>query len=93
MLLANSIGTKNILDIAKSSNSKVVLASSSEVYGDPKIFPQTESYTGNVDSSGIRSPYEEGKRFGESLVAMYVRKYDLDARIVRIFFGRLSLEG
>ena len=85
MLLTNSLGTKNILDIARKNNSKVIVASSSEVYGDPLVFPQTEEYSGNVDPIGTRSPYEEGKRFGESLVSMYVRKYSLDARIVRIF--------
>lgn len=85
MLLTCSIGTKNILEIAKDSNAKFLLTSSSEVYGDPLIFPQRENYTGNVDSTGIRSPYEEGKRFAESLTVMYVRKYDLKGKIVRIF--------
>lgn len=85
MLLANSVGTKNILDIADKNRSKIIFTSSSEVYGDPLVFPQTESYPGNVDPAGLRSPYEEGKRFGESLLSMYVRKYDLDARIVRVF--------
>ena len=85
MILTCSVGTKNVLDIAKEHNAKLIFTSSSEVYGDPEVFPQEEIYTGNVDPHGIRSPYEEGKRFSESLVTMYVRKYELDARIVRIF--------
>ncbi|MCH8821607.1 GDP-mannose 4,6-dehydratase [Patescibacteria group bacterium] len=85
MLSTCSIGTKNILEIAKESNSMLLFTSSSEVYGDPKEFPQNESYGGNVDQVGVRSPYEEGKRFSESLITMYVRKYGIDAKIVRVF--------
>lgn len=85
MLLTCSIGTRNILEVAKNSNAKFILSSSSEVYGDPLVFPQREDYTGNVDITGVRSPYEEGKRFAESLVVMYTRKYGLDGKIVRIF--------
>ena len=85
MLLANSYGVKNILDIALACRSKIIVTSSSEVYGDPKVFPQREDYTGNVNPVGLRSPYEEGKRFAESLFVMYYRKYNLDARIVRVF--------
>jgi nucleoside-diphosphate-sugar epimerase len=85
MLLTCSVGTKNVLDIAIKNKAKFLLTSSSEVYGDPEVFPQTEEYTGNVDQVGIRSTYEEGKRFSESLVALYVRKYNLDGKIVRIF--------
>ena len=85
MLVTCAIGTKNILDLAKEQKAKFLLASSSEVYGDPEIFPQKETYSGNVDCRGIRSPYEEGKRFAESLVTMYCRKYGLDGKIVRIF--------
>ena len=85
MLLACSIGTRNILEIARNSKAKFILSSSSEVYGDPLVFPQREDYTGNVDITGIRSPYEEGKRFAESLTVMYVRRYNLDGKIVRIF--------
>lgn len=85
MLLTCSVGTRNVLEIARVHKAKLLFTSSSEVYGDPEVFPQTESYTGNVDQIGIRSTYEEGKRFSESLVAMYVRKYKLDAKIVRIF--------
>ena len=85
MLLACSVGTKNILDLSVKNKSKVVFASSSEVYGNPEIFPQKEDYTGNVNSIGIRSPYEEGKRFEESLVMSYVRKHNLNSVIARIF--------
>ena len=85
MLLSSSVGTRNVLEFGRKSGSKVVLASSSEVYGNPKEFPQKETYTGNVDPSGFRSTYEEGKRFSESLVAFYVRRYKVDASIARIF--------
>lgn len=85
MLLACSLGTRNILELAKTHKAKLLFTSSSEVYGDPQVFPQDESYTGNVDPVGWRSPYEEGKRFAESLIAMYVRKYKIDAKIVRVF--------
>jgi len=85
MLSATSIGTRNILKIAQEHKSRFLLASSSEVYGEPNIFPQTEEYTGNVQPTGMRSPYEEGKRFSESLVAAFVRKHKLDAKIARIF--------
>src|SRR3989338_450466 len=85
MLLTSSLGTLNILELANKNKAKVLFTSSSEVYGDPKEFPQDESYTGNVDCIGIRSPYEEGKRFAESMIAMYVKKYGLTGKIVRIF--------
>lgn len=85
MLLTCSVGTINVLEIARIHKAKLLFTSSSEVYGDPEVFPQSEDYTGNVDQIGIRSTYEEGKRFSESLVAMYVRKYKVDAKIVRIF--------
>ncbi len=85
MLLACSVGTKNVLELARKTKAKLLFTSSSEAYGDPKVFPQTENYTGNVDPVGIRSPYEEGKRFSESLIQMYVRKYNVDAKIVRVF--------
>ena len=85
MLLACSAGTRNMLELALTRKAKFLLTSSSEVYGDPQVSPQTEEYTGNVSPTGIRSPYEEGKRFAESLVATYVRKYKLGACIVRVF--------
>jgi len=84
-LLANSLGTYNLLELARKFNSKFLYTSSSEVYGDPAMSPQKEDYFGNVNPNGIRSVYDEGKRFGEAITFSYVRKYDLDARIVRIF--------
>lgn len=85
MLLTCAYGTRNVLDLAKKHNASVVFTSSSEVYGNPKIFPQREDYNGNVNPTGIRSPYEEGKRFAESLCVMYWRKYKVDVKIARIF--------
>lgn len=85
MALTCSIGTKNILDLARVHNADIVYASSSEVYGNPTMFPQGENYTGNVSSTGIRSPYEEGKRFSEMLINVYAQKYHLRTKIVRIF--------
>ncbi len=85
MLKACSQGTENILELGLKNKSKFIFTSSSEVYGDPLVFPQKEDYTGNVDPTGIRSPYEEGKRFSESLIISFVRKYGLDAKIVRLF--------
>jgi nucleoside-diphosphate-sugar epimerase len=85
MLLTSSIGTKRILDLAKTSGAHFVFTSSSEVYGNPLVTPQREEYTGNVDPVGVRSTYEEGKRFAESLVVWYVRRYNLRAMIVRLF--------
>lgn len=85
MLKTCSIGTDNILRLACTHNAKVLYASSAEVYGDPEVFPQHEEYSGNVHPTGPRSAYEEGKRFSEALVRAYVEKYQLDAKIVRIF--------
>lgn len=84
-LLVNSIGTKNLLDLAKEKNAKFLYASSSEVYGDPLMSPQKEEYFGNVNPNGVRSVYDEGKRFGEAITMAYFRKYNLDIRIIRIF--------
>lgn len=84
-LLVNSVGTKNLLELARKFNSLFVFASSSEVYGDPKVHPQTEEYWGNVNPVGPRSCYDEGKRFGEAIIMAYHRKFRLDTRIVRIF--------
>lgn len=79
------IGTKNILEIAKNFNSKVLVSSSSEVYGDPLESSQSESYYGNVNPFGERSCYDESKRIVESLCYSYIKQYNLDIRIVRIF--------
>lgn len=84
-LKVNSIGTEKMLEIAKNSNAKFLFSSTSEVYGDPTISPQPETYWGNVNSVGPRSVYDEGKRYGEALVMAYHRKYKIDTRIVRIF--------
>lgn len=81
----NSVGSKNLLDIALKYHSRFLFASSSEVYGDPKEHPQKESYWGNVNCVGIRSGYDEGKRFGETLAMAYYREFNLNIRIARIF--------
>ena len=80
-----SHGTENILNKALNDGAKILLASTSEIYGDPLEHPQKESYYGNVSSTGIRSVYDEGKRFLEAMTYAYHRKYNLDVRIVRIF--------
>jgi len=87
MLMVSSIGTRNVMEVAKACGAKVVFSSSCEIYGQPEKFPQDENYAGNVDPVGPRSPYEEGKRFSESLIMMYVKKYGVDADIVRLFNG------
>ncbi|OGH19776.1 MAG: NAD-dependent dehydratase [Candidatus Levybacteria bacterium RIFCSPHIGHO2_02_FULL_37_13] len=84
-LLVNSVGTFNLLELAKKENAKFLYASSSEIYGDPKVFPQNEEYFGNVNPNGIRSCYDEGKRFGEALTFAFIRKYKVNARVIRIF--------
>lgn len=84
-LLTNSMGTLNVLKLAKETGAKLLIASTSEVYGDPLEHPQKETYFGNVNSFGPRSCYDEGKRFGEAATYVYIRKYDIDARIIRIF--------
>jgi len=82
---ANTIGVINVLEFARLNGSRVLQASTSEIYGDPEIHPQVESYRGNVNTLGPRSCYEEGKRVAETLFMDYHRKYNLDIRIVRIF--------
>ncbi len=79
------IGTSNILNLAKSNNAKVVHASTSEVYGNPLISPQDETYQGNVNPVGIRACYDEGKRVAETLVYDFVRMHNLDVRVARLF--------
>lgn len=81
----NYLGTKNLCDFAVRVGAKVLQASTSEVYGDPAIHPQVESYWGNVNCFGIRSCYDEGKRIAETLMLEYSRKYDIAIKIVRIF--------
>ena len=84
-LKAGSVGTINTLGLAKNHDAEYLLASTSEVYGDPLISPQTEEYWGNVNPNGERSMYDEAKRFAEAAVATYSRSYDLKTKIVRIF--------
>ena len=81
----NIYGTLNTLGIAKRTKSKILLTSTSEIYGDPKISPQTEDYWGNVNPIGIRSCYDEGKRVAETLMIEYNRNHNVDIRIARIF--------
>jgi nucleoside-diphosphate-sugar epimerase len=83
--LINSIGTMRMLRLAKKHKSKILIASTSEVYGDPLEHPQKETYWGNVNTFGPRSCYDESKRFAETLTYIYLHKYKVDARIVRIF--------
>ncbi|MBR1907845.1 SDR family oxidoreductase [bacterium] len=78
-------GTMNMLELAKKNNAKILQASTSEVYGNPQIHPQEETYFGNVNPIGIRSCYDEGKRCAETLMADYHRFYNTDIRIIRIF--------
>ena len=85
MLMASSVGTLNLLKVARRSKASYLFASTAEAYGDPEVFPQPESYVGKVDPVGPRSPYEEGKRFGEALTRFWGRKHNVDVRIVRIF--------
>ena len=79
------LGTYNMLGLAKRVNAKFLLASTSEVYGDPEVSPQDESYKGRVNTTGIRSCYDEGKRIAETLTSDYKRIHGLDVRIARIF--------
>lgn len=80
----NSVGTKQVLDLAKSKNARVLVASTSEVYGDPLVHPQPESYWGHANSVGPRSMYDEAKRFSEAMSMVYARD-GLDVKLARIF--------
>jgi UDP-glucuronate decarboxylase len=81
----NILGTMNMLGLAKRTKARILLTSTSEVYGDPKVSPQGEDYWGNVNPIGIRSCYDEGKRLAETLMMEYHRNCAVDIRIVRIF--------
>ena len=81
----NVHGSINLLGLARRTNSRILQASTSEVYGDPKIMPQLETYWGNVNPIGIRACYDEGKRAAETLFSDYHRQYQVDIRIARIF--------
>ncbi|GAB4203891.1 MAG: SDR family oxidoreductase [Bacteroidia bacterium] len=84
-LKVSSLGTHNILGLARVKKARVLVASTSEVYGDPLVHPQTESYWGNVNPIGVRGCYDEAKRFMEALTMAYHRTHGLETRIVRIF--------
>ncbi len=84
-LKVGALGTHNALGLARAKTSRFLLASTSEVYGDPLVHPQSEDYAGNVDPVGPRGVYDEAKRFAEALVMAYHRQHQMDTRIVRIF--------
>ena len=92
---AGALGTHNCLGVARANKARFLLASTSEIYGDPLVHPQTENYPGNVDPVGPRAVYDEAKRFAESLTMAYHRAHGVNTRIVRIFntYGpRMDLE-
>jgi dTDP-glucose 4,6-dehydratase len=82
---AGALGTHNTLGVARAHKARFLLASTSEIYGDPEVHPQDESYWGRVDPIGPRSVYDEAKRFAEALTMAYHRYHGIDTRIVRIF--------
>jgi dTDP-glucose 4,6-dehydratase len=85
ILKSGALGTHNCLGVARARGARFMLASSSEVYGDPLVHPQREEYRGNVSTTGIRSVYDEAKRYAEALTMAYHRHHHMDTRIVRIF--------
>ncbi len=85
ILMVNSVGTLNLLEIARRDGARFLITSTSEVYGEPLVHPQTEDYRGNVNPIGPRSCYDEGKRFAESLTMTYHRRHGVDVRIARLF--------
>jgi len=84
-LKVGSLGTHNMLGLAKEKGARLLLASTSEVYGDPEVHPQTEDYWGNVNPVGPRGVYDEAKRFAEAMTMAYHRTHGVDTRIARIF--------
>ena len=84
-LKVGALGTHNALGLAKSTGARFLLASTSEVYGDPRVHPQPETYWGNVNPVGPRGVYDEAKRFAEAMTMAYHRAHRIDTRIVRIF--------
>jgi UDP-glucuronate decarboxylase len=84
-LRTGSEGTRNLLELAKRNRARFLQASTSEVYGDPAIHPQPETYWGNVNPIGVRSCYDEAKRYAEALIMEYWRKEGVDTRMIRIF--------
>ena len=85
ILKVGSLGTHNALGLAKAKGARFFLASTSEVYGDPQVHPQPETYWGHVNPIGPRGVYDEAKRFGEAMTMAYHRAHGLDVRIARIF--------
>lgn len=85
ILMVNSVGTQNLLEITRRDGARFLITSTSEVYGEPLVHPQTEDYRGNVNPVGPRSCYDEGKRFAESLTMTYYRQFGVDVRIARLF--------
>ncbi len=85
ILLVGSAGTHNTLELARQKGAQFLMASTSEVYGDPLVHPQPEEYFGNVNPHGIRAVYDEAKRYSEAVTFAYRRKFGMDAKIVRIF--------
>ena len=84
-LLVGSVGTHNTLELARQKGARFLMASTSEVYGDPTVHPQPEEYWGNVNPHGTRAVYDEAKRYAEAVTFAYRRKFGMDAKIVRIF--------
>jgi dTDP-glucose 4,6-dehydratase len=84
-LKVGSLGTHNLLGLAKAKNARIIVASTSEVYGDPTVHPQTEEYYGNVNPVGPRGVYDEAKRFQEAMTMAYHTYHNLETRIIRIF--------
>jgi nucleoside-diphosphate-sugar epimerase len=85
MLVTSYEGSKAVLELARRKGASALLTSTAEVYGNPEVSPQTETYTGNVDTLGPRKGYEEGKRVAETLFGLYAEKYGVAAKIVRVF--------
>jgi dTDP-glucose 4,6-dehydratase len=85
ILNTGAVGHTSLLDLAKERKARILLASTSEVYGDPLVHPQREDYFGNVNSIGLRSCYDEAKRFAEAMTMAYHRRFQMQTRIVRIF--------
>jgi len=91
-LLVGSAGTHNTLELARQKGAKFLMASTSEVYGDPSVHPQPEEYFGNVNPHGTRAVYDEAKRYSEAVTFAYRRKFGMDAKLVRIFNSILAHE-
>lgn len=84
-MMVTSQGTRNMLDLARANDCQIIFASTSEVYGDPLVHPQSEDYRGNVNTLGVRACYDEGKRFMEALAMVYYREYGVKTKLIRIF--------